>query len=484
MKQERLAELPVVIGWPIAVAGLLAVFATYWDEAWHTDGGWDSALAAPHLLLYGSIAVVGLGVASWGLRVLIASRSFRVTLAQPPLLAATLGALGALIAAPIDAAWHEAYGRDAVLFSPPHMLVVLASTGLVLGVLAGLPAGARTLRASVGVLMLANAAAVVFEYEADVPQFSEVYYLPLLLLVGLPAVWVVREAVPMRFPATAVVLGYAALRLAISGALLALGRSTPDLPIAVLGLAALDLPLRRATMRVAAAAVATSILAWVASVGSLVSPVALDVGRIAAPVIVAGSLYVLVASRRGLLVAPMTVLLAVAVLTLGSPQRAEAHDPGQGKPVARLQLTSTTDAAGRVVLDAKVAEHCDDLEPRAVVGRRAGDVVTSALEPTGACGFRGALSLPEEGRWFVYAEFIHASEPVEAWLPVDVGMPGTLAEDRDLYVPAGEGVDVTTTQVLFGGLIYGLGFGLLGMGVRATRSGRRHGANDRPTGSS
>ena len=88
----------------MAPAGLLAVFATYWDEAWHTDVGRDTAWAAPHLLLYGSVALVGIGVAAWGLRILLALRSIRGTLAEPPLLAAGLGALGALVAAPIDVA--------------------------------------------------------------------------------------------------------------------------------------------------------------------------------------------------------------------------------------------------------------------------------------------------------------------------------------------------------------------------------------------
>ncbi|NGZ99538.1 hypothetical protein G5V59_01660 [Nocardioides sp. W3-2-3] len=335
MNYDRLTLSPVV-GWPVAVGGLLAVFATYWDEAFHTDVGRDSAWAAPHLLLYGSIAVVGLGVAGWGLRVLVGTRSFRGCLAQPPLLAAGLGALGALAAAPIDAWWHEAYGRDAVLWSPPHMLVVLASTALVLGVLSGLPAQARALRAVAGVLMLANAAAVVFEYEAGVPQFSEVFYVPVLLVVGLAAVWTVNQFVPVRLPATTVVLGYAVLRVGIAGGLLVLGRSTPDLPIAALGLAAFDLPLRRTSSRFAAAAVATSTLAWLASAGSLASAMASEVAVTAAPVIVIGLVFLLAGARRGLWVAP-TLLLGLAALVTVEPDPAQAHDPGQGDPITRLE---------------------------------------------------------------------------------------------------------------------------------------------------
>src|SRR5680860_1919228 len=149
---DRLS-LPAVLGWPIVVAGLLAIFATYWDEAFHTDVGRDSAWAAPHVLLYGSVGVVGLGVATWGLLVLAGTRSLRATLGHTSLMAAGLGGLGALAAAPIDAVWHEAYGRDAVLWSPPHMLVVFSATALTLGVISGLPKAGKALRAAAGVLL-------------------------------------------------------------------------------------------------------------------------------------------------------------------------------------------------------------------------------------------------------------------------------------------------------------------------------------------
>ncbi len=464
--------LPSAIGWPVAIAGLLAVFATYWDEAWHTDVGRDSAWAAPHVLLYGSVAVVGLGVAVWGFRVLAETRSLRASLGQSPLLAAGLGALGVLVAAPIDAFWHEASGRDAVLWSPPHMLVVLASTALVLGVLAGLPGRARSLRAMAGVLMLANAVAVVFEFEADVPQFSEVLYLPLLLIVGLAAVWVLRDVVPLRVPVVAVVLGYAGLRLAIAGGLLAMGRSAPDLPIAVLGLAAFDLPLRRTSSRVAAAAVATAGLAWGASASSLASPVSSAVAVTAVPVIVLGILSLLLRSRNAVLVAAAVLLGAGAILTI-SPEQAEAHDPGQGEPIARLQLTATADGAGRVALTATADEHCEDLTPSAVVARRAGQTITAELQEDGRCRFQGELRLLSAGRWFLYAEFTHAGTPAEAWLPVQGRSAGIVERSRILYRPAGDDRDASGAQILFGVLIYAAGLGLLAVGVRAARSRRQ-----------
>ena len=161
-----------------------------------------------------------------GLRVLLTLKSARRALAQLPVVAACLGGVAALAAAPIDNAWHEAFGRDAVEWSPPHMLVVFAVTAIALGALAGIDPNARALRAAAGTLLLANAAAVVFEYETDVPQFTEVIYLPILLAVGLTAAGVLRRAVPLAAPVLTACLGYAVLRLAIGAILALLGRST------------------------------------------------------------------------------------------------------------------------------------------------------------------------------------------------------------------------------------------------------------------
>jgi hypothetical protein len=45
-----------VAGLPAGSAGL---FATFWDDAWHTDLGRDQATIPPHLLLYASMATIG-----------------------------------------------------------------------------------------------------------------------------------------------------------------------------------------------------------------------------------------------------------------------------------------------------------------------------------------------------------------------------------------------------------------------------------------
>lgn len=455
----------------MVVAGLLAVFATYWDEAWHTDVGRDSALAAPHLLLYGSVAVVGLGVAAWGALVWRRTRSLRVALSYRPVLAAGLGALGALIAGPIDAGWHAAYGRDAVLWSPPHMLVVFASIALTLGVLAGLPTQARLLATAFSVLLLANAEAIVFEYEADVPQFTEVFYLPILLPALLFVAVAIERLAGGRVSVALVVCGYAAARLSITAGLAVMGHSTPDLPIAVLGLAAWDLPFRRTAHKALAAATAVSGLAWSASVVGLASPPPSALAITAVPVAAALVAVLLLTSRR---TGAVAVVLALGLsLPLLQLERAEAHDPGQGEAVAPAVLSAVV-SGRQITMTTEVAVHCDDLEPERLVARRAGKTVSGDLirvdsEEAGSCSFVGQISPPDDGRWFTYVEFDHDDEAVEAWLPVEAGRDGIMTLDRELYRPAGGADGVSAAQVLYGGLIYLAGFALLALGLSAAR---------------
>lgn len=459
----------------MVAAGLLAIFATYWDEAFHTDVGRDSAWAAPHLLLYGSVAVVGLGVTAWGLLVLTRTRSLMESLSYRPVLAAGAGAIGALVAAPIDAAWHEAYGRDAVLWSPPHILVVFASLALTLGILAGLPTHARALSIAGSVLLLANAETVVFEYEADVPQFTESLYLPILLAVLLLVAVAVERLPNGRARVTPVVLGYVAARLAVVAGLSAMGRSTPDLPIAVLGLAAWDLPLRNRAHKALAAGAAVSCLAWLASGTGLASPPASAVAVSAAPVIVAFIVALLLGSRRRAGAVAVVLTLGVSMPTVHQ-QRAEAHDPGQGERVIDAALTATV-SGRRFAMTVVPAEHCDDLKPKQVVARRAGETITATLDRRAnadgaSCSFVGQITVPASGRWFTYAEFTLHGEAVEGWLPLTAGKDQTLTRTRQLYRPAGGGREIDTSQALFGGLIYLTGAGLLALGFSAAKRTR------------
>jgi hypothetical protein len=440
----------------VVVAGATALFATYWDDAWHTDLGRDDTTIPPHLLLYGSVAVIGAVVAAWGLAALRHRRSLLAILRQPPLLLAATGATVTLASAPIDATWHATFGRDAVLWSPPHMLGVFGTLALVVGVLAGArpDRGRPWLAAAAGALLLGSAVLPVLEFETDVPQFPEALYLPVLLAAALLAAAILRVLVPGPLPVVRAVGIYLLLRVAITIGLAGLGRSTPDLPLAILGLAAIDLPWWTATARYAAGAAGVALSTWLASAAGLASVAAGAVAVVAIPALVLFAAVLLAAARLRRLGGAALLLLAIAVALW--PRPAAAHDPGQGRPVAAVTLAAVSDGHGTLTITAEPASACGALTPGRVVARRAGRTITGALAAIGRCRYAGMVSVTAAGRWFLYVELREAGRGVEAWLPVDAGRAGWLVQRRELYQPAGraQGAAPSTGEVASGTLLY------------------------------
>jgi hypothetical protein len=473
MSHVHLAELPPWEGLAITAAGSVSLFATYWDDAWHTDLGRDSALIPPHAMLYGGVAVAGLVVVAWGLRALIRTRSLIAVLRHPPLLLAGLGGAFTLAAAPLDAAWHAAYGRDSVLWSPPHMLEVFASTTMAIGVLSGLrPAASRIAETAVSGLVLGSLTLAVLEYDTDVPQFSEVLYLPMLLAVGLYSAALTRRLIARRYVVTAMIAAYTLTRLCITLVLLALDRSAPDLPLALVGLAVMDLPWRSDLLRYAAAAAGTAAMAWIAAGLGLAGQPAGSIGMTAIPVIVAFIVLIALYYRPGRPIGALAALLVAVGVIIDFASPARAHDPGQGLPITRARLTAIGDGTGLARLTVEPASHCTELVPRHVIARRAGDTVAGALAATGDCRYSGMLRLPRTGRWFLYAEFTFGSERsgqrVETWLSLPTDRAVTTNAQRDIYRPAG-GSAVTSTQLVAGLVLYGTGLSLLSLAVVLSR---------------
>ncbi|MGI8333866.1 hypothetical protein ACRYCC_28285 [Actinomadura scrupuli] len=431
--------------------------------------GRDSALIPPHLALYGSVAAAGLIVVNWGLRALIRSRSLSAVLRHPPLLLVGLGGSFTLASAPVDAAWHAAYGRDAVLWSPPHMLIILASTTMAIGVLAGLrPTRTGIVETAVAALVLGSLTMAVVEYDTDVPQFQEVFYLPVLLGTAVFAAAVVQKLIPRRYAVTGMVAIYGAARLVIALTLWGLGHSAPDMPMAILGLAAMDLPLRTSRFRLAAGAAGVSLLAWAAAVLGISSLHPGAIGMVAFPTLLLFAALLATGRRQSRALETTAVLLAAAVLALEPASPARAHDPGQGTPIASALFTVTTDQAGLVQLIVGPSSDCDQFAPQRVVARRAGQTMAAPLIAVGGCRFSGVLRLPRTGRWFVYADFMLSGRPAEGWLPVLSNRAGVTTKTGQLYRPA-EQQGVSAGEIGSGVAIYASGLLLLGLALHLIR---------------
>lgn len=473
-----IAWLPTRILAVVVVAGSASLFATFWDDAWHTDLGRDQATIPPHLLLYGSVGVVGGIVVAWGLSVLRRSRSLAAVLRQPPLLLAATGGTVTLAAMPIDAAWHAAFGRDAVLWSPPHMLGVFGSLALLVGILAGARSESEThlwILAGLGALVLGSAVIPVLEFETDVPQFSEALYLPVLLAASLFAAMVLRHVIPGPLPVARAVGIYALLRVAITLGLAGLGRSTPALPLAILGLAAVDLPLpwRTAAARYAGGAAGVALILLAASAVGLARVDTGAVALVAVPVLLVSVMILAIQAGRLRRSRRPSVLLLLALALALSPTAAGAHDPGQGRAVAPVTLIGTSDGHGSLTITAETpADTCSALTPGRVIARRAGRTVTGALTATGPCRYAGQVRVTATGRWFLYVQPRLGARVLEAWLPMDATRAGRVVERRDLYLPAGrpDGAGPPTAEVVSGIVLYALGVFLLALILRQVRA--------------
>jgi hypothetical protein len=129
----------------VSLASVSCIVAgTYWDISWHMTIGRDSFWTPAHLLIQaGGILAGGAGA------VLVFTTTFRRAAPLRPVsigvwgfrgpFGAFLGAWGAatmVVSAPFDNWWHNAYGLDVKILSPPHAVLTIGILGVaVAGVL-------------------------------------------------------------------------------------------------------------------------------------------------------------------------------------------------------------------------------------------------------------------------------------------------------------------------------------------------------------
>src|SRR3989440_10911622 len=153
-KQETAAVIPSThaiapgagLPWYVAavvIAATSAVVGVMWDISWHRSIGRDTFWTPAHLAIYLGGVLAG---AACGWRVLKTTfagtpeeEAAAVTFwgFRGPLGAwvAIWGAIAMLASGPFDNWWHNAYGLDVKVLSPPHVILALGFTGIQLGAL-------------------------------------------------------------------------------------------------------------------------------------------------------------------------------------------------------------------------------------------------------------------------------------------------------------------------------------------------------------
>ena len=135
------------IPWTIwcMVAGISSgVIGGHWDISWHMSVGRDTFWTPAHIMIQMTGVLVGVAcgymilTATFGDDMTAQNASVKIWGFRGPLGAftATWGCVAMLTSAPFDNWWHNAYGLDVKIVSPPHTLLSLGSFAIKVGALA------------------------------------------------------------------------------------------------------------------------------------------------------------------------------------------------------------------------------------------------------------------------------------------------------------------------------------------------------------
>jgi len=214
-----------------------------WDICWHRTIGRDTFWSPPHLAIYLGGIVAGLSSAWVIFRTTFAgsaaerAQGVRVWGLTGPLGAffCSWGAGAMLTSAPFDDWWHNAYGLDVKIISPPHAVLSLGINAILVGAMVTavalqnrrealgtvLQPGELRLRSRMRLacavaagLLLIDVAIMAYEYSIRVLMHSSIFYI--VAAVAYPLVLVAAaRASRLRWPATTTAGIYTALWLAL-----------------------------------------------------------------------------------------------------------------------------------------------------------------------------------------------------------------------------------------------------------------------------
>ncbi len=136
----------------VLFAAISVVVGVIWDISWHRSIGRDTFWTPAHMAIYLGGVVAGVACGWLVLRTTFAgspqekAATVRFWGFRGPLGAwvCIWGAIAMITSAPFDNWWHNAYGLDVKVLSPPHVLLALGFTGIQVGALLLLAARQNT----------------------------------------------------------------------------------------------------------------------------------------------------------------------------------------------------------------------------------------------------------------------------------------------------------------------------------------------------
>lgn len=216
----------------VVYAALAMMIGVYWDISWHMSIGRDSFWTPAHLLIQAGGLVAGLTSGYVALRTTFGGDPVAKANAvsfwgfRAPLGAwvCIWGCLAMVTSAPFDNWWHNAYGLDVRIISPPHTVLALGigaiGVGALLLTLAWQNRETRHQRLAMrlflvaGALLLMDRAIMLTEYSGRNQQHTGLFYRASMLAYPM-AVVVMAKASKLRWGATLTAAIFMGIMLAL-----------------------------------------------------------------------------------------------------------------------------------------------------------------------------------------------------------------------------------------------------------------------------
>jgi hypothetical protein len=214
-------------------AAVCVMVGVYWDISWHMSIGRDSFWTPAHLLIQAGGLIAGISSGYVALRTTFwgtdAERSATVGFwgFRAPLGAWTCiwGCGAMLTSAPFDNWWHNAYGLDVRIVSPPHALLAVGIFSIVVGALLLTLAEQNRaddtsrgrfawLLAATGGMLTMNFALFLTEYSERQSMHGATFYYVTALAFPL-ALSTLSRAIKLRWAATSAAACFTALMLGL-----------------------------------------------------------------------------------------------------------------------------------------------------------------------------------------------------------------------------------------------------------------------------
>jgi hypothetical protein len=130
--------------WCAVLAATSLMIGGYWDISWHESIGRDTFWTPAHMAIYmcGLLAGVAFGYlilhTTFSKASPLRAASVHIWGFRAPLGAfiASWGGIAMLTSAPFDNWWHDAYGLDVKIVSPPHVLLFIGGYAVIIGTMA------------------------------------------------------------------------------------------------------------------------------------------------------------------------------------------------------------------------------------------------------------------------------------------------------------------------------------------------------------